>query len=156
LRKKVTLRLPDEQLAESSGLGSLLLALANKAARAAEEEGPKGSSFPTYLLLAGLVVLGFAIMGWMAVRASRKAAQLEYKLRLQEEDKKRAQEAATLNKNAVRREDAEVVAQNLEASIQALQGELAAIKDEAAERARVLASAASWGDISVVSATKRS
>jgi hypothetical protein len=52
----------------SSKLLNSLLELSNKAS-GKSEDASSGSSFPVYIILTGLVMLGFAIMGWLAVRA---------------------------------------------------------------------------------------
>lgn len=142
---------PEDQKAESGGIGSLLLDLADKAAKNTGKEDQKGSSFPVYIIMASIVVIGFAIMGWLAVRAKRKAAQLEYKLRLQEEEHKRAAEALKTTQDAATRAEAESKVSSLSGSIKDLKEKLASNEAESKERARVLATASGWDDLVVVS-----
>lgn len=138
----------DKKELESGGLEQLLLDLVDKAAGKAEDS--KGSSLPLYLIVTAVVVICFAIVGWMAVRAKRRAAQLEYDLRKKEEEQKRAVEQAQLAQNADERALAEAKVDGLTEDIQRLKGELELNEVAAAERAKTLAQAASWDDLVVV------
>jgi uncharacterized protein HemX len=132
----------------SSKLLNSLLELSNKAS-GKSEDASSGSSFPVYIILTGLVMLGFAIMGWLAVRAKRQAAQLEYELRKKEEELARSREQVKLDQDAEIRKTAEGKVAGLTSSIQELKEKLQVIEVDAADRARALAKATSWNDLVV-------
>lgn len=142
----------DKKELESGGLEQLLLDLVDKAAGKAEDS--KGSSLPIYLIITAAVVICFAIVGWMAVRAKRRAAQLEYELRKKEEEQKRAVEQAQLTQNADERVLAEAKIDCLIEDIEKLKGELELNEAAASERAKALAQAASWDDLVIVDKRK--
>lgn len=142
----------DPKEPESGGLEKLLLDLADKAAGKAEDS--KGSSLPVYLIFAGLAVVCFAILGFLAVRAKRKAAQLEYELRLKAEEQKRAVEQALLEQDAARRDEAVKQAHELAEDVERLKKEVAANEEAAAARTRALALATSWNDLVIIDKRK--
>jgi hypothetical protein len=138
--------------AESGGLEKLLLDLADKAAGKAEDS--KGSSLPIYVIFAGLAVVCFAILGFLAVRAKRKAAQLEYELRLKVEEQKRAVEQVLLEQDVAKRNEAAGKAQELVVDVERLKKEVAANEAAAAARTKALAQATSWNDLVIIDKRK--
>ena len=150
--RRTSLKLPslasDKKELESGGFEQLLLELADKAARKVEDS--KGSSFPVYLILTGLVMLGFAISGWLAVRARRRAAQLEYELRKKKEEQLEAAERAALIISSDARASAESKVKVITSEIQQLQLKITENESKAADRAKALAQATSWSDLVIV------
>lgn len=150
--RRTRLRLPklvdERKELESGGFEQLLLELADKAARRVEDS--KGSSFPVYIILTGLVMFGFAIMGWLAVRARRRSAQLEYELRKKKEEQEQAAERAALVINADMRSSAESRVQVLSSEVRQLQLKIDENRNKAADRAKALAQASSWADLVIV------
>jgi len=138
----------DKKELESGGLEQLLLDLVNKAAGKAEDS--KGSSLPVYLIVTAAVVICFAILGIVAVSARRRAAQLEYELRMKEEEQKRLVEQAKLEQDASRRAEAESSIDSLTEDVQRLKGDLELNEAAAVDRAKALAKAASWDDLVIV------
>lgn len=140
-----------QEQTESGGLGQFLVDLSNKAAGKVEETKPtSASSFPVYLILIGIVVIAFAVMGWLIVRARRQAAQLSYELRKKEEEQKRLVEDAKKVQNETARQEAESKIATLNASIEELKKKLSESEAAAAERAKALTQATTWNDITVV------
>jgi hypothetical protein len=154
--RRTRLRLPSltegKKELESGGFEQALLALVDKAAGKAEDS--KGSSFPVYLILTGLVMLGFAISGWLAVRARRRSAQLEYELRKKHEEQLEAVERATLIISADMRSSAESKVQVLSSEIRQLQLKITENSSKSADRAVMLAQATSWSDLVIVDKRK--
>lgn len=147
--------MPEEKPAEtpeSGGLGQLLLDLADKASGKAE--GSKGSSLPAYIVFTGLVVICFAIVGFLAMRAKRRAAQLEYELRQKVEAQKRLEEVARLEENEAKRTVATKLVHEAIEQVEGLKKELAAHEAASAERVKALAQATSWDDLVVVDKRK--
>ena len=142
----------DKKELESGGFEQLLLDLVDKAA--GKTEGSKGSSLPVYLIITGLVVICFAIVGFVAVRAKRRAAQLEYELRKKQEEQKRAAEQVKLDADATKRAEAEKSVASLETYIQGLKEELKATEDASVARTKALAAATSWDDLVIVDRRK--
>lgn len=106
-----------------------------------------GSSIVVYVVLIGVAVLGFAIVGWLLVRSRRRAAQLAYELRKKEEEQKRVAEDHKLAKNAKARSVAHKKVKQLEAGIQGLKKKLEDQKKRQAIRAKALEDATSWKDL---------
>jgi len=140
----------EEKSNEPGGLEKVLLSLADKAAKKTAEEGSKGSSFVVYIVITAVISIGFALLGWRAVMAKRKSAQLEYELRVQEEEKARLAEDAELAKNKVDRESAMKAVSSLSVDIANIKDRLAANEAEMKERARLLAKVAGWKELTVV------
>ena len=90
----------------------------------------------------------------MAVRAKRRAAQLEYELRKKEEEQKRLAEQAQLEQDATKRAAAEDEIDTLTVDIQGLKEKLEANELAAQERAKALAQATSWDDLVIVDKRK--
>ena len=142
----------DKKELENGGLEQLLLDLVDKAV--GKGEASKGSSLPVYVIITGLVVILFAVVGFMAVRAKRRAAQLEYELRKKEEEQKRLAEQAQLEQDATKRAAAEDEIDTLTVDIQGLKEKLEANELAAQERAKALAQATSWDDLVIVDKRK--
>lgn len=130
----------------------MLLDLAGKAA--GKVEGSNGSSLPVYIIFTALAVLCFALVGFLAVRAKRKTAQLEYELRKKEEEQKRLAEQVKLEESEIRREVATKLSHELIEDINGLKKEIAASEASSLERAKALAQATSWDDLVVVDKRK--
>jgi uncharacterized protein HemX len=146
--------MPEEtpQQENTGGATQLLLDLADKAAGKAEDS--KGSSVFAFVLFAGLAALCFAVVGWMAVSAKRRAAQLEYELRLKEEEQKRVAEQAKLAQNEADRTKAQAQVHELIESIEGLKKEVAGNEAAALKRVQALAQATTWDDLVVVDKRK--
>jgi hypothetical protein len=144
----------EEKTNESEGLEKVLLSLADKAAKKTTKEGSKGSSFVVYIILTAVISLGFALLGWKAVRAKRKSAQLEYELRVQEEEKIRLAEDAKLSKNATDRDAAIKTVGSLSIDIAGIKDKLETNEAKAKERAILLAKVAGWEELTVVNGKK--
>lgn len=138
----------DKKDQESGGIEQLLLNLVDKAAGKGGDS--KGASFPVYVVLTGVVCLLFALVGFMAVRAKRRAAQLEYDLRKKDEEQKRLAEQLLLEQNDTKRAEAEDQVTKLTDDIQGLKKELEVVGSAAADRSKALAQAASWDDLVLV------
>jgi len=137
---------------ESGGPEKLLLDLADKAAGKAEDS--KGSSFPVYIIFTCLAVVCFAVVGFLAIRARRRAAQLEYELRVKIEEQKRAVEQVLLEQNATKRDVAAKQAHELTEDVERLKKEVSANEEASSKRAKTLAEATSWGDLVVIDKRK--
>lgn len=141
--------MPDnQQKAKSESPSQQLLVLMDKASGKVEDS--KGSSLPVYIVLVGIIVILFAVMGLLIVHSRRKAARLAYKLRQKEEELVRKSEDAKLKQHASDREKAKRRAAQLEAEIEELKEKLKASKELAAKRAETLSQAADWDDLLVV------
>lgn len=115
------------------------------------DSGDKGgSSLVTYLVLAGMAVLGFSIMGWMLVRARRKAALMAARLRLLEEEKIRAEEDAKLADNEESRFVASVRINAATDEIKELKDHLEGLVEQNRIRSEALASITDWDSLVVV------
>lgn len=134
--------------AESASSGHLLLDLVDKAS--GNVEGSKGSSLPVFIILISVVVLAFAIMGWVIVQARRKAARLASQLRKKEEELVRITEDCQLREQAEARADAERRAATLQAEIKELKEKLEDSRAAAADQAKMLSQATGWNDLEVV------
>lgn len=143
--------MPD-QATESGGLEQTLLNLADKASGRAE--GSKGSSFPAYIVFSILAVICFSVLGFLAVRAKRRVAQLEYEIRQKNEEQKRMEEKAKLEADRDKRNAAILLAHDLAEGIDGLKKELAAHEASSAARAKALAKATSWDDLVIVDKRK--
>jgi uncharacterized protein HemX len=139
---------PTTPQAEGTSSTQLLLNLADKAAGKAEDS--KGSSVFAFVLFAALAAVCFAMVGWMAVSARRRAAQLEYELRAKAEEQKRLEEQSKLLQNDAARAEAQTKIHNLIESIDGLKKGIADNEAEAVARVKALASASSWNDLVVV------
>ena len=133
---------------EPGGLQQLMTSLADKAAGKAEDS--KGSSVLTFVVFATLTAICFAILGWIAVSDKRKAAQLEYELRLKEDEQKRIAEQVKLTQNEAIRTAAQNQIQVLTKSVEELKKSVADNEDASVNRAKSLAQAATWTDLQVV------
>jgi hypothetical protein len=142
----------DKKELESGGVEQLLLDLVGKAAGKGGDS--KGSSLPVYVIITGFVCILFAIVGFLAVRAKRRAAQLEYELRKKEEEQKRLVEHAKLEQNAETRAEAESKIDELTVGIGELKEQLEVVGNAAAERTKALAQATSWDDLVIVDKRK--
>ena len=115
------------------------------------DSGDKGgSSLVTYLVLIGVAVLGFSIMGWMLVRARRKAALLAARLRLLEEEKIQAEEDAKLADNEERRLIASVRINAATDEIRELKEHLEGLVEENLVRSGTLVAITDWDDLVVI------
>lgn len=146
--------MPDQapQQENKGGATQLLLDLADKAAGKAEDS--KGSSAFLFVVLAGLAAICFAIVGFMAVSAKRRAAQLEYELRKKEEEQKRVAEEAKLAQNDADRNTAQAKVHELIEGIAGLKKEVEANEAAAFQRTKALAQATTWDDLVVVDKRK--
>lgn len=144
----------EQEPKESGGLGQLLVDLSNKAAGKAEESKTSASPIWVYFIFIGLVVIAFAIMGWLVVRARRQAAQLSYELRKKEEEQKRLVEEAKKEQNETTRKEAESQIAALTTDIEGLKKKLLESEAAAADRAKALTQATNWNDITVVDMRK--
>jgi len=109
--------------------------------------GGGSSSIVVYILLIGVAVIGISIVGWLLVRARRRAAQLAYELRKKEEEQKRAAEEHKLAENAKARNDAHKKVKKLDGDIQKLKKKLVTEKALQETRAKALQDATSWKDL---------
>lgn len=146
--------MPDEAQVEETEKSHLLVDLVKAATERKGSSGDgapsSGSSLVVYLILAGIAVLGFSIMGFLLVRARRKAAKLAYELRKKEEEQKQAVENAQLEKNAEKREASNEKARKLQGEIDGLKKNLEDQKVVAASRAQALSDATTWDDLVIV------
>lgn len=129
---------------EPAGGGHPLAGLVKKAA---EREEGQTSSLATYLVLIGLVVAGFAVMGFLVARARRRAAKMAFKLRKAKEEQRRALEESRLSDNAERREAAHYEACHLYEEIDKLKKEIQRNKNVTAERVKAIQEATSWKEL---------
>ena len=136
----------DEEVKEEP---HLLVALVQQATTTKKEgTSSRGSSnIVVYLLVLGAVVIGFSIMGWLLVRAKRRAAELAYELRKKEEEQKRVAEDHKLAKNNAARDAVHKQVHQLEGQIQELKEKLGVQRELAATRAKAVADATSWEDL---------
>ncbi len=128
-----------------------LVEFVQAAAERRDESGDQGgSSLVTYLVLIGVAVLGFSIMGWMLVRARRKAALLAARLRLLEEEKIQAEEDAKLADNEERRLIASVRINAATDEIRELKEHLEGLVEENLVRSGTLVAITDWDDLVVI------
>lgn len=137
---------------ENSTSTQLLLDLADKAAGKAADS--KGSSVFAFVLFAALAALCFAIVGLSAVAAKRRAAQLEYDLRLKEEEQKRLEEAVKLANSQVNRDTATALVHETIERIDGLKKEVEANEAAAVVRTKALVQATTWDDLVVIDKRK--
>jgi len=144
--------MPDEKVKEEKAeKPNLLVDLVKAATEKKESSGSKsGSSFVVYLIIVGVAVLGFSIMGLLLVSARRKAAKLAYELRKKEEEQKRAAEDHKLAKSGEERNAAHKKVKALEGDIQGLKEELQSTQEVAKKRRTAIEQATSWDDLVVV------
>lgn len=134
--------------------GGLGQGLVNLTETAAGKSGAKGIAFPVYLILAAIIALGIAILGFLLVRARRKAAILEFQLKEKEEEIKDLVDRQKLEQNEQVRKDAEGQVIVLTAGVAELKKAVAASEDEAVKRTEVFAKLVSWNDVVVVDKRK--
>jgi len=108
---------------------------------------PPSSTFSAYVIFVGVAALGFAIMGFLLVRARRKAAKLAYELRKNTEERCRVLEDLHLSESLEKREAAQERSQQLEEEIEGLKKEIKRHKAAANERVKAVMEAASWEDL---------
>jgi uncharacterized protein HemX len=105
------------------------------------------SSLVVYLVVTGAVMAGFAFLGWMLVRARRKAARLSFELRKKKEEQKRVVEEYLFSEGKVGSEEAKARVRALEGEIKELKEKLEVQKEIGAEKARAIEEATSWKDL---------
>lgn len=136
---------------EEAGPVDLLTKLIDKATTAGGEGSQmSSSSTPVYLIIAGIVMLGFSIMGFMLVRARRKAAKLASDLRKAEEDKVRYEEDSKLADNSTYRLEAANRAAMSMIRINSLKKELDELEKDRDKRAQSLKKVTNWDDLIVI------
>jgi uncharacterized protein HemX len=118
--------------------------------KVAGKEDTERSSFPVAFVIAAIAALGFAVMGFLLMRARRKAAILASKLRKAEEAKVQAVENRKLAKNKEDRKKASETALLLGKEINKLEDELKALDESSTERRESLAELTKWDDFVVV------
>lgn len=144
-----------EQPAEAPAVEtrSSLLNLVDKiAGTPAPQEGKSssGAFLPVALIIAGVVVIGFSILGIMLVMARRKAAKLAAQVRKLEEEKAQAAENEKLAENDEARQAAVVKTGELQSKIDGLEAQLVALAEQNKARAAELAKITDWDDLVIV------
>lgn len=131
---------------------SALVDLANKIAGSPQEEekSSSGVALPIALILLGLVIVGFAVLGIMLVMSRRKAAQLASQVRQLEEGKLKAKEEGQFAINDKEREDAKANIAAMQTKIEGLTAELQSLQVTNKERVDALAKITNWDDLVVV------
>lgn len=124
-----------------------LVKAATERGKKAKGDAPSNSSLAAYLVFLGLAVLGFAVMGFLLVRARRKAAKMELKLRKLEEEHRRAVEDSKLAQTAERRESAYYESRHLYEEVDTLKKEIKRNKGIATERVKAVQEAMSWKEL---------
>lgn len=115
-----------------------------------EEKSSTGVALPIALILLGLVVVGFAVLGIMLVMARRKAAALAAQVRKLEEDKLQAIEEIKLAENEKARFDSGLKVDELKGQIEKLRSQLDQLQTENKARAETLSKITNWDDLIVV------
>ena len=106
-------------------------------------------SSPMAFILAAIAAIGLAVVGFLLMRARRKAAILAQKLRITEEGLVQVQEARKLAENNTEREVASTIAFTLEGEIQELQEALRSLEDANLSRRKAIAGLSDWDDLVV-------
>lgn len=119
-------------------------------------EGGKGkktqSTFLIALIVAGIVALLMAVLGIMAVFARRKAAKLQHKLNVQEEEAIVARTRAKQEKNQNDRAELEVKAKALEDAVDDLRERRDAAEDRRNDFEAEIRGIVSWDEVEVTRA----
>ena len=137
--------MPEEQ--QEKPQSDVLMGLIDKVAG---KEESKHSSLPVATVIAGVVILIFAIMGFMLMRARRKAAKLASELRLKEEEQKQNLEDRKKADNAIERNRAHKKIHKVAAEILEIKTKLQDLAKANEGRRKALAEVTDWDDLVVV------
>jgi len=136
--------MPDSDGAHKSNLWSMVDKIVGTG------DGKSGTSLPATLILLGVVVVIFSIMGVTLVLSRRRAARLAAQLRRAEEDKVQAEEQVRLNHNNEQRYAHQAKINGLDLRIRDIKDQIGGLDERNRNTLGDIAKITDWNDFIVV------